>query len=239
MHECDINRAAIFPSSTILLNEEFGEIKIELRWSRVEDFSKTDLSRFEDLLTAEELGRVRAAKTQMLYKTRLVARALLKEELAVRTGMPVCRLPLQMSPFGKPCLPSSEYRAVTFSLAYSHGWIVHAFATGNEIGVDLERINPDHITWELRQDVITADQQATVAALSEAERASKFFELWTAQEAVLKAAGIGLSGLDNLKLKNHETFFCLGQSWKTSPLTAPDGFASAVAWADRQSSSGQ
>jgi 4'-phosphopantetheinyl transferase len=239
MHKSNIEQANIFPGSAIFREAEFGDIEIELRWSHVEDFSKTDLSRFEDLLTAEELDRVRAAKTEMVQKTRLVARALLKAELALRTGIPARRLPLQLSPFGKPSLSSSSNWPVKFSLSYSQGWIVHAFSDRLEIGVDLECINPNHMTWQLVQDMLTKDEQVIVAGLSEAKRATKFFELWTAKESVLKAAGVGFNGLDDLTLHNRESFSCLGQSWKTSPLTAPAGFASAVAWAHHPSNMGQ
>jgi phosphopantetheinyl transferase len=232
MQKSKIEQADIFPSSAIFRGVEFGDREIELRWSHVDDFSKSDLSHFEKLLTVAELDRVRAAKTEMLCKTRLLARALLKEELVRRTGLSAAGLPLQLSAAGKPFLSFSSKHPLWFSLAYSHGWIVHAFSDRLEIGVDLERINLNHMTGELEQDVMTRDEQAMLAALSEAERVTKFFQLWTTKESVLKAACIGFSGLDDLRQKNTGSFSCSGHSWKTSALTAPAGFAAAVAWAD-------
>jgi phosphopantetheinyl transferase len=232
MHKSSTAQVLICQTSALPAAVTLGESAIDLRWNHVADFSASDLVRLESFLSPPELDHVSAAKTEVERKTRLVARALLKDELGRRTGTQAARLELLTTPAGKPFLPSTSDRPVWFSLAHSHGWIVHAFSDRLEIGVDLEHINRGHITHELLQDVLTKEEQALTAALPEAERATKFFQYWTAKESVLKAAGAGFSGLHDLTEEDCSSFSCFGKSWKTMTLTAPSGFVAALAWED-------
>lgn len=74
-----------------------------------------------------------------------------------------------------------------FNLAHSADVLVLAMVQGSEVGVDVERIRPE-VDW----------RGVAQVAFSEAERQTldgplRFYSLWTAKEAYLKACGQGLA----------------------------------------------
>jgi 4'-phosphopantetheinyl transferase len=110
---------------------------------------------------------------------------------------PVCRLPslssLQWTPAGKPCFPGGP----EFSLTHSRGFAACAVAPrGLRVGIDIEPA-----------DRARAASIALVAGDAERkaidEGALSPTELWTAKEAVLKAAGAGLSDICGVVVRNH------------------------------------
>jgi phosphopantetheinyl transferase len=109
----------------------------------------------------------------------------------------VCRLPslasLQWTPGGEPCFPDGP----EFSLTHSRGFAACAVAPrGLRVGIDIEPA-----------DRARAASVALVAGDAERkaldEGALSPTELWTAKEAVLKAAGAGLSDICGVAVRNH------------------------------------
>jgi 4'-phosphopantetheinyl transferase len=108
----------------------------------------------------------------------------------------VCRLPslasLQWTPGGKPCFPDGP----EFSLTHSRGFAACAVAPrGLRVGIDIEPA-----------DRARAASVALVAGDAERKAldagALSPTELWTAKEAVLKAAGAGLSDICGVAVRN-------------------------------------
>ena len=213
-----------------------GATDICLCWTNIDIFSPAELSTFELLLSRTELAYVCAAKTDMLRKQRLVSRGILREKLSAITGCAAASVPLEISPQGKPYLAGSPGTAVKFSVAYSRCWVLHAFSDGIDIGVDIEHINPEHMTTELISYVIDAQQRLAFDALPEARRVDAFFAQWVNKEAVLKAAGCGLQGLSDCKMESSDGAWCQGQTvwcqnqwWQLVNLASPPGYVAAVA----------
>jgi 4'-phosphopantetheinyl transferase len=114
-------------------------------------------------------------------------RRLLADEL----GVSVAEVELRRSRYGRPeiAAPRTHLR---FSLARSGGRALIALAYFADIGVDVERTDRDTTGWTLWTQVLT---QAELAALPQerARRNDALLRLWVAKEAILKAAGVGLS----------------------------------------------
>lgn len=92
--------------------------------------------------------------------------------------------------WGKPYLPHCPLR---FNVTHSGSEALLAFAWRQEIGVDLERMQPDLPTEELAPQVFSDRERAWLRGRTPEEQEASFLTLWTAKEAYAKAAGQGLS----------------------------------------------
>ncbi len=204
-----------------------GEVR--LRWSCTDDFS-AELSRFESMLSLSERAHVAAARTGTLRRSRLVSRAVLREELSIVTGRPAESLIIETDSDGKPFLSATLFSKIRFNLSHSANWCVHALSEqGFEIGVDLEVINAQTISSNLVEQVMSEKEQREWYALPEELRQHVFFQNWADKEAVLKATGCGLQGLQRYKRENVGTASCRGQVWQVIQLAAPLGFVASLA----------
>ncbi len=80
-----------------------------------------------------------------------------------------------------------------WSVSHDDTWVMGALARA-PIGVDLERIQMRRAA--LREAVLNAREQALLGRVD----ALGFTRLWTGKEAVLKAAGVGLTRLSHCRL---------------------------------------
>lgn len=163
-------------------------------------------------------------------RARIALRRLLSEYLRVAPG----EVALEYGEHGKPRLSTGrtgkgEAPPLFFNLSHSGGLALCAVGQVGEVGVDLERIRPlsyperlarDHLSpaeWKLRPD------WGAEAARPE------FFRIWARKEAMLKAAGLGLSRpLSRVDTIRGELD---GRCWWLADLAPGEGFAGAVACA--------
>jgi len=83
---------------------------------------------------------------------------------------------------------------VYWSLSHKPGYVAGVISD-NQIGIDIEPIRP--VSRGVFDRVIDNDERHLADRLSDA----LFFRYWTAKEAVLKAAGVGLKGLSKCKIQ--------------------------------------
>lgn len=93
----------------------------------------------------------------------------------------LCENDIKIGEYGKPY---SEKIKEKFSISHSGDYCVLA-VSGNEVGVDIEKISPAHLNVAKR--VFTEEEIAYVNGDSE-----KFFALWTMKESISKAVGKGM-----------------------------------------------
>lgn len=98
------------------------------------------------------------------------------------------------TPYGKPyLLRGKEVSELKFNLSHSGELTLIAFSLVAEVGVDVERIRPDFSIESVSSMALAPEEQRWLNELSEGDRVIQFYRLWTRKEAVLKAAGVGLS----------------------------------------------
>jgi len=187
-------------------------------------------------LTEDERQRAAAFVTPELQRRWIAARAgmrgILASVLGVTPGSPV----FSLGQHGRPYLAGID---CPYSFNLSHSDNLAAFAVCEAVvGVDVEQIKD--LPEGVAAMVFSTAEITALDAEPEARRAGKFFQYWTAKEAVLKALGTGLSvsgrsftvdvtGAATPRLieadwKNEDT-----EAWRLLAFDPMPGFAGAVA----------
>ncbi len=120
-------------------------------------------------------------------------RATLRRALGERLGLAPEAVEFEFGPHGKPSLAGAVAGRWQFNVSHTRGAALIALAEGAEIGVDVERERPMADMDAVARRVFTKREQEGLRPLAGRARAARFFQLWTAKEAFLKALGTGLT----------------------------------------------
>lgn len=127
----------------------------------------------------------------------LLARALLRWQLANRLSTSPEKVVLARSPQDKPCLvqpPAQSLPAsVTFNLSHSGEWVAVAIAHRALIGVDLEHPHRSRPVAAIAEQFLHPEETRLLMSFPDAVQQSMFYRLWTHKEAYLKARGNGIT----------------------------------------------
>ena len=139
----------------------------------------------------EAFDRIRPADARRDW---LAAHALARLFLSERTGAEPSRVPLRFPP-GEPPRLADGRRGGGLQLSISHaaGSALCAVSEGTPVGADVEsadNLGPDPL--QLARVACSPRENADLEAAPDSERAARLLVLWTAKEAVAKAAGTGL-----------------------------------------------
>src|SRR3990167_8930746 len=144
---------------------------------------------FEGILFASELVRCKKMKSSLARKQFEVARKTLRYLVSCYLTLPQEEIIFEVGAHGKPfVLGCPEF---FFNIAHSKDFIVLAFSR-HSIGVDLELIRPVN-EIALASRFFDPGELALLKALPQEEREQRFFQLWTAKKAALKADGRGIA----------------------------------------------
>lgn len=91
---------------------------------------------------------------------------------------------------GRPCLPGD---ALHTSLSHAEGFAAVTVSAHGPVGIDLELAVRAIDMPAIAERVRHPDEARAIAALPETEQGAALLRLWVRKEALLKAAGIGLS----------------------------------------------
>ncbi|MCB1130165.1 MAG: 4'-phosphopantetheinyl transferase superfamily protein [Verrucomicrobiae bacterium] len=118
------------------------------------------------------------------------ARSALREILAAELGIVPAGVPLEVTNFEKPIL-AAPCDFLHFNLAHCEDIMLLALCIDGPVGIDIE---PLERAAGLSGCEETFCHPQEIAALPEGEEArnERLLEIWTAKEALLKAAGCGL-----------------------------------------------
>jgi 4'-phosphopantetheinyl transferase len=127
-----------------------------------------------------------------LYVT---AHALLRHSLWCATGR--ADTPFTVNKFGKPAiLETGGEPAVKFNISHSGALAVCSLSPRFEVGVDVEKVDESRSFEEVVASQFTPYERDQLAAYSGAARANAFFQFWTLKEALVKALGVGVEGMN-------------------------------------------
>ena len=176
------------------------------------------------MLSESERQRASRFTFERDRKRFVAARATLRRLLATRLGVRPEEIELVYGKYGKPALggrfAGSELR---FNVSHCDDLAVYAFASGREVGVDVEAVR-----WFADADDVAArffsqTENDAYASLDSLDKPSGFFNCWTRKEAFIKAIGDGL----NHPLQSFDARRISG--WEIESFVPAPGFIAAVA----------
>lgn len=145
----------------------------------------TGLLDAEEMLRANRFFQLRDAQRYIL------SHGVLRLTLANLVDVSSTQIQYAKTDYGKPVL---NHAPVWVGFNLSHSGDYFAIVTSPlEVGVDIEVIRNVRDVEGIAKRVFTQDEQALIDAVSTEEKMGQFFRLWVRKEAVLKAAGAGLS----------------------------------------------
>ena len=163
-----------------------------------------------------------------------------REVLGERFALPPQAVPMTRDERGRPWLlpPWAHYGA-----GWSHSGDHLLLGLGEQVrlGVDLERLRPRPRMREVVARFFHPEEVRWLESLSDADCSDRFFRLWCAKEAMLKAHGHGISfGLHRLQFAEDSDgalhlAWCdpaLGDParWTLHEWLAAPGYRAALAW---------
>lgn len=137
--------------------------------------------------------------------------------------------------------PGDADAALSFNWSHSCDYALLALARGTALGVDIEQVRERPRVLDLARRFFDPGEADALAKLHPAERTGAFTALWCAKEAVLKAAGEGLSfGLARLaftlrtgadwSLVRVDPALGRRSAWRLAGFDVLAGYRGAVAW---------
>lgn len=164
--------------------------------------------------------------------------------LGAYLGVPASAVELEHDARGKPHLLESHRSgeaALQFNWSHSGDYALIALAWGVAPGVDIERLAKQPRASEIAERYFDPAEADALAGLAPPARNHAFIGLWCAKEAVLKAAGAGLSfGLARVVFRPcgegdwglARTHPDLGHvdEWRLEGLDPATGYRGALAW---------
>lgn len=153
------------------------------------------LADLRSLLSGSERERaarfLRPADRDSYVATRAALRMVLSEAIRVAPEA----IKLEQNQWGKPMLAAEHgCQNLDFSVSHSAGLSLIALSRAGAIGVDIERLRPVSHRDRMINDLLGERAARELALLPLQRQDAAFFALWTAAEAVVKAAGTGLAG---------------------------------------------
>jgi 4'-phosphopantetheinyl transferase len=163
--------------------------------------------------------------------------------LAGYLGIAESAVTLEEDARGKPYLAHSagDGASLDFNWSHSGDYALAALSRHGEVGIDIERLGKNLRALEIAQRFFDGGEADALSALDPDTRDHAFIGLWCAKEAVLKAAGEGLSfGLARLAFAHvggpdwelARTDPALGetQAWQVSGFDPAPGYRGSLAW---------
>ena len=157
---------------------------------RIWDLQQIDAARlrqwFNEFSPAQQQEILSLRRTESRV-SRLCAHRLALEMLSRESGLPMAALVIETDPLGKPQVKNAPLH---FNVSHSGDFVVCA-VDAQPVGVDIEVIHPVRPVLAAR---VCCPEELAYAAPGGDLDPVRFFEIWTAKEALLKYRGTGIRG---------------------------------------------
>ncbi len=165
-------------------------------------------SHFYDKLSPEEkirAARFRLPRDQNRY---INSHGILRLILAEYVGCDHSDIQLKRTKYGKPFLVSRNGKnTIRFNMTHSENVVCYIISSSNEVGIDIEYVKSDFDWFGLANVYFTSQEVIHLEAFPRDEQGKAFFTMLTRKEALLKAIGIGLSGIEEMRAS--ESYSCI------------------------------
>ena len=187
------------------------------------------------LLSPDERARAERLVSAKARARFLGARSALRRLLSGYLRIPPDEVALEYGKHGKPRLAAraddgaGDALPFFFNLSHSGGLALCAVGQCGEVGVDIERIRSLSYPGALARNHLSPGERCLRSDWEAAAARPEFFRMWARKEAILKAAGLGLSRplgrVDTIRGEFD------GRAWWLMDIFPAEGFTGAVACA--------
>jgi 4'-phosphopantetheinyl transferase len=217
----------------VLRELEPGEVHV---WRVNLDVDPVCLVDLRQVLTEDERQRSDRFRFEVDRQRFIVARATLRHLLATYLETTPEQVQFCYGNRGKPAIayPSTD---LAFNISHSQNRMLCALTYHHRVGIDLEFLREMKDLESLATRFFQPSECKAMITLAKGQRTAAFFHLWTCKEAILKAIGTGLIGLENVELCLKENCVELirlegdrraASDWFLYSFTAESGYASAL-----------
>lgn len=141
-----------------------------------------------NLLTRDEQARGNRFHFPRDQHRWINGRAFVRQTLSGLLGISAARLRMEAWEGGKLHLP--DHPELGFNLSHSGDWVVLATASGCDVGVDIEKLDSTFPAIEIADEFFLPTERKWMGTGK--DPTLRFFQLWTAKEALMKATGEGM-----------------------------------------------
>jgi 4'-phosphopantetheinyl transferase len=153
--------------------------------------SEAVVSKFEAVLSQDELGRATRFRFEHLRRSFIVAHGTQRVLLSRYLKVAPADIRFTYGAKGKPSISGTT--SIRFNLSHSGDFAVLAVTLNCDVGVDIEqtRALPDFAN--IADRYFSREETSELMSLPAEQRERAFFACWTRKEAYIKAVGDGLS----------------------------------------------
>lgn len=165
------------------------EIEVWLAWL---DLSAEQIEKYASLLSHDEQMRADRFHFERDRRRFIVARGILRMLLGTCLNIAPAAIAFGYTQYGKPFV-TGHAAQIYFNISHSEERALYALSRSRALGVDIEYMNRGIDYNSLAERFFSRREHAELQLIPEADRKRAFFACWTRKEAVIKAAGEGLS----------------------------------------------
>jgi phosphopantetheinyl transferase len=170
---------------------EMGDVAV---WQ----FNPKDLTQYarslESYLSSEEKKRLDRFISLEARQEFALCRGILHFLLARLTGGTPEHINIKDGSQGKPeFVDEHQAHSLTFNISHTECMCLIAFSSGGDAGVDVEKVHAIKDLPRLAQTYLSPEELIVWQGTQDKHKAARFLEFWCAKEAILKAAGCGLT----------------------------------------------
>lgn len=140
------------------------------------------------LLSEDEVNRAKRFKFPLHQQRFIIARGLLRKILSLYTNIPAKDIRFIYGERGKPYISDNRLQ---FNVSHSHDMAVYALTGPAEIGIDIEKIEPEFKN-SVAKRFFSEQEYQQLMDLPENKRTKAFYRIWARKEAIIKLIGQGL-----------------------------------------------
>jgi 4'-phosphopantetheinyl transferase len=144
----------------------------------------------QEELPADERARAEESLRPQPARRWVASRWALRRVLGRYLGDDPAKIELAVAPRGKPRLDRPG--PLRFSLSHSANLVLIAIGVEREVGIDVERTDPDRDLVAIARTGLDPQTAEAVARAPAERRAGVFYAAWTRREAIAKCFGEGL-----------------------------------------------
>jgi 4'-phosphopantetheinyl transferase len=205
-------------------------------WRADLELGQRELWRLQKTLSSDEVTRAAQFIFRKGQQRFIAARGILREILSRYLERSPAELHFSYASFGKPSLaPDCAADGLRFNLSHSGSIALYAVAHLREVGIDIERIEPNFAEDGIAEKFFSRNEVTKLRSLPTGARPQAFFNCWTRKEAYVKARGAGLQiPLENFDVTlapdEQAAFLSKGEfGWSLRALQVDPGHAAAIA----------